>query len=284
MVELPIYAGIVDDEYLIRQHIIQTIDWKTLNTQVLFEAENGEQALSSIDGEKPEILIVDINMPGLNGIELAEKVHRINPECVIIILTGFNDFEYVQGALRAGVMEYLEKPLDKENLEKALAKAGGRIEKLRSRRSYMTELENRVKKVRDLEQERFTMNLLFNRFCSPEAHKAMSERMGWNDGDPLVLTLFSIDSENSVHSRKKEENRFNAESLYNIINEVGVDFPRILKTLPPDGCPVVIGNPHFVKGLIRGVRRSIWRNFKYTITTGSSGKVSRLEAMAKAYR
>jgi len=114
---------IVEDEYLIRSLIRNSIDWEALGFQIVGEAEDGEQALELVKKIRPRLLIVDINIPFVNGIELATTVRLQNPHIQIIILTGYEEFQYARKALQVGVLSYLLKPLNPEELIQALSQA-----------------------------------------------------------------------------------------------------------------------------------------------------------------
>ncbi len=123
METLHIPVLIVDDEYLIRSLIRNAVDWEKLGFQIVGEAEDGEQALQLIEQFKPRLLIVDINIPFLNGLELSIQVHLTYPYIKIIILTGYEEFKYAQKAIQAGVLNYLLKPLHIGEFQKALYQA-----------------------------------------------------------------------------------------------------------------------------------------------------------------
>jgi len=114
---------IVDDEVIIRTGLCTVIDWKELGLDLLPPAESAEEALERIPLEKPHILLTDIRMSGMDGIELARKVGELLPDTEIIILTGYDDFGYAQQALREGVTDYLLKTSRPEEIIKAAMKA-----------------------------------------------------------------------------------------------------------------------------------------------------------------
>src|SRR3954452_24362137 len=94
---------IVDDEFLLRRLINVSVDWSSLGFKVVGEAEDGEEALEKINMLHPDLMIIDINIPFINGIQVSLKVRELFPEIKIIILTGYDEFEYARGAIRAGV-------------------------------------------------------------------------------------------------------------------------------------------------------------------------------------
>ncbi|MEW9702042.1 response regulator [Paenibacillus sp. SI8] len=114
---------IVDDEVIIRTGLCTVIDWKELGLELIPPASSAEEALERIPVEKPHIILTDIRMSGMDGIELAHKVKEVLPDTEIVILTGYDDFGYAQQALREGVTDYLLKTSRPEEIIKAAMKA-----------------------------------------------------------------------------------------------------------------------------------------------------------------
>ena len=116
-----------DDEYWIREKIRNLLDWEALNLVFLEPVSDGEQALQILKKNQVDVLITDINMPFLNGLELISAVKKIAPDMPIIVLSGYDDFALVREALRAGVMDYLLKPVNKADLLTVLERAVSRV-------------------------------------------------------------------------------------------------------------------------------------------------------------
>ncbi|MDQ0874531.1 two-component system response regulator YesN [Paenibacillus sp. V4I3] len=107
---------IVDDEPWVAYGIKALIDWESLGYTVIGEAYNGLTALETILEKKPEIVISDIRMPGLNGIELLEQINEKQLDTNVILISGYAEFEYAQKAVRLGAFDYLLKQVDKDKL------------------------------------------------------------------------------------------------------------------------------------------------------------------------
>lgn len=112
---------IADDEYFIRKRLYKIIPWEDLGLHFAGEAENGEQVLEILQQSRIDILLLDIKMPKLNGLDTAQYVKEHYPHIQIIILSGYNDFEYARSAIRCGVKDYLLKPIQDASLIQALS-------------------------------------------------------------------------------------------------------------------------------------------------------------------
>ncbi|WP_431801222.1 response regulator transcription factor [Halobacillus andaensis] len=114
---------VVDDEMLIRQGVINYIDWEEEGFQIIGEASNGNEALQLIEELRPHLVITDVVMPGMDGIELVRDVKEQYPDIEIVVLSSFEDFEYVRSTFQCGAADYILKPkLNGEELIKTLRK------------------------------------------------------------------------------------------------------------------------------------------------------------------
>lgn len=111
---------IADDELIIRQGLKCIIDWEELGYTIIGEASNGEEALSFILQEQPDLVLLDIRMPKILGVDVVQRAREQGFEGHIIILSGFTDFKYAQAAIKYGVDYYLTKPIDEEELLNAV--------------------------------------------------------------------------------------------------------------------------------------------------------------------
>lgn len=111
---------IVEDEEMIRQGIVLTVDWAALDCVVVAEAANGVEALAAVDQWHPGLIITDLKMPQMDGIQLLTRLREQGNEAYVIILTAYDDFSYVQSALRLGAVDYLLKPFHDGDLESAV--------------------------------------------------------------------------------------------------------------------------------------------------------------------
>ena len=119
---------IVDDEYIMRQGIKHLVNWDKEGFLIVGEATNGKEALIMVEELKPHIVVMDVVMPVMDGVELTKEVHEKYPDIKIIVLSGFDDFCYVKETLKNGAMDYILKPtLTGEVFLEALKRAADSI-------------------------------------------------------------------------------------------------------------------------------------------------------------
>ncbi|WP_159888240.1 response regulator transcription factor [Paenibacillus puerhi] len=119
---------IVDDEVIIRTGLAKVIKWNEIGIELLEPAASAEEALMRMKQERPHILLTDIRMKGKTGLELAEEAKRMLPELEVIVLSGYDDFAYMQQAIRQEVGDYLLKSSRPDEIMKTVLKARQRIE------------------------------------------------------------------------------------------------------------------------------------------------------------
>ena len=111
---------VVEDEEMIRKGIVLAVDWAALDCVVVGEAANGEEALEAVERYHPTLIITDLKMPKLDGIQMLEKLRERGNQAYVIILTAYDSFSYAQSALRLGAVDFLLKPFHDGELEEAV--------------------------------------------------------------------------------------------------------------------------------------------------------------------
>lgn len=114
---------LVDDEESTREGLLKFVKWEEIGIHAVEIAENGEEAVELARKLLPDILLTDIRMPNMDGIELARSIKEFLPDCKIIFISGFADKEYLKSAIRLNALEYVEKPLDMEEVTDTLSRA-----------------------------------------------------------------------------------------------------------------------------------------------------------------
>lgn len=111
---------VVEDELYVRKGIVLTVDWAKYDCSVIGEATNGEEGLALALDKRPDIIVTDIKMPKMDGLEMLVALREKGLDCAVIILTAYSDFTYAQKALRYGATDYLLKPFHDGELERVI--------------------------------------------------------------------------------------------------------------------------------------------------------------------
>lgn len=160
---------LVEDEKIIREGIRDKVDWKSAGFEFCGEAQDGEVALPLIEKTQPDVLITDIKMPFMDGLQLSKVVASQMPWVKIIILSGHDEFEYAQSAIKLGVYEYLLKPINAIDIQKSLKNLAAILDQEREDSANLKELQNQVKDVLTLKRERLLLQLVVGGISSSEA-------------------------------------------------------------------------------------------------------------------
>ncbi len=107
----PISVVLIDDDEVIRKGLKETIPWKSIGFTVIGEANNGKTGLEVISSLKPGLVVLDIKMQGMDGLEVSKIIRETYPDTKVILLSGYSDFEYARRAIKEGVLEYILKPV-----------------------------------------------------------------------------------------------------------------------------------------------------------------------------
>ncbi|MDQ0897558.1 MULTISPECIES: response regulator [unclassified Paenibacillus] len=153
-------ALIVDDEPSHVQGLIRHIPWTSLGYTIPLAAETGESAISLLQDNKIDVLITDVSMPGMNGIELAAAAKSIHPEIQILIISGYNEFEFAQEAIEVGAQGYVLKPLKLGEIERKLTVFRQTLEQIKQINEQTLRLKAMVSGSQELLKESFIIELL----------------------------------------------------------------------------------------------------------------------------
>lgn len=148
---------VVEDEYEQRRALIEMVDWAAAGFEVIGEAENGVEALDIIEGLEPDLILTDIKMPMISGLELAARVRELRPATQIVILSGYDSFEYARTAINYNIISYLLKPISSSEMS----------EKLFEIHERMDEKLGSVIAVPDADTQKQLHNLSIERFLLP---------------------------------------------------------------------------------------------------------------------
>ena len=151
---------LADDEEEIRTGISRKIGWASLGFQLVGEAGNGVEALELAEQLRPDVVLTDIKMPFMDGLELCRRLRMSLPGARLVVFSGFDDFEYARQAMSLGVSEYILKPINAPELIQVLEKLRGQLDRQRLERRDMETLRRRYEESLPVLRELFYTRLL----------------------------------------------------------------------------------------------------------------------------
>lgn len=167
----------VEDEIVTREGIRDNVDWQADGFELCGEASDGEMALPLLQAAKPDVLITDIKMPFMDGLQLSRIVRERLPHTKIVILSGHDEFEYAQEAIKLGVSEYLLKPVTVQDLRRVLQKVASKMDREVEEQASLLKLQTQVQENRAALIERLLLKLLVGGIALTEAIE-QSELLG----------------------------------------------------------------------------------------------------------
>ena len=151
---------LVDDEALIREAISENIPWEEMGFELIASCENGREAMERMKEVTPDLLLTDIYMPYVDGIELARYVNENHPDTKTVIISGYDEFEYAKQAVRYQVMEYILKPVTPSELAEVLLRAKKSLDERYARTKTLKKLQGAYISNRPFLRGRFLNSLL----------------------------------------------------------------------------------------------------------------------------
>lgn len=151
---------IADDEPKIRRGLSRILPWEQWNIEVVGEAENGLEALELVAQLKPDIIFVDINMPFVSGLEMIEQLGQLLERCIVIVITGHDEFTYAQKALKLKVFDYILKPVVKDKLEGVVLRAINSLENTRIQEQHHQWMDDQMKSNSMILRDKFLIRWL----------------------------------------------------------------------------------------------------------------------------
>lgn len=184
---------IVDDESEVRQGIAHKIDWNALGFEIVADAENGRDALEKAETLDLDVVLTDIKMPFMDGLELGAELARRKPNLKLIVFSGFDAFEYAQEAIKLNVVEYVLKPVNAAELTAILSRVRGLLDAEIAQRRNIDQLTQAYKKSLPLMREKFLQELLRGPMDPAEVERQM-DRFGLSirEGRYKVVAVCNI--------------------------------------------------------------------------------------------
>lgn len=204
---------LAEDEVIVRETIKRMIPWEELGVELVGEAADGEMALPLLIRQKPDLLITDIKMPFMDGLTLAKLAKKELPELKIVILSGYDDFNYAKQAISIGVEEYLLKPITKNALIERLSEIRSRYEHEKTQKEYYEKFQREMQVYEKNSNRDFFEALVCGSMDMMEVYKK-AEKLGLDIvAEAYNILIFTMNSEEDFSGQKEGYSEWEAESL-----------------------------------------------------------------------
>ncbi|OKP84525.1 response regulator [Paenibacillus sp. P32E] len=279
---------LAEDEEDVREGIIAQIDWEHYGFEVVDQAENGREAADSIDRLLPDVVVTDIQMPFMNGLQLAEWIRSRHPNTKIIILTGYDEFEYAQKAIKLQIDEYILKPFSAQELIDVLLKVRVTIEAEIAEKENVFVLSEHYRKSLPVLREQFLSSLVSRRLPAAEIAEKSAEYGIELSGARFQASVIRVDyireggeetvaTKRPVSLRDTGERNLQLFAVLNIAEEIcqkhgfGKVFiyrdDVVLLSVSEDRDEAVITSRTYA--ILEEIRQNVQRFLKLTVTAGS---------------
>lgn len=279
---------LVDDEEEVRTSIIRKIDWEKTGFTVIGDAENGRDALEKIEMLEPDVVLTDIRMPYMDGLELAAELHRSRPSIRLVIFSGYDDFEYAKQAIRLDITEYILKPVNARELTEILEKLRGNLDEEIERLRGEKALRESFAKNLDILRENFLGNLVKGKAEPAQIARSMEEYgLGLMRGNCWTALKINIGGEGASFSVTKEKSMA-AVPVRRLLDSRLSEWGEFASFHRPSGLSVIaaLENEEALAGLMTlldDICRESRKILRQPLTIGIGRIVRRIEEIEQSY-
>lgn len=301
---------LADDEEDVREGLLQLIDWESVGFAVADTAENGKEAAEMVEKHVPDVVVTDIQMPFMNGLQLAEWIRGHYPATKIIILTGYEEFEYAQKAIRLGIDEYVLKPFSAAELADILRKVKKQIDAELAEKENVQLLIEHYRKNLPVLQSLFLSSLVSRRLRETEIQEK-SQHYGLDlNGSEYMVSVLRIDAapgrkeaagngggdetrmaSGSISLKDTNDTQLRLFAVYNIADEIVKGHPADKAFIHHDEVVLLSIRRHEgsedlaarTLQLLEEIRFSVERFLKLTVTIGAGRAAARLNDAVTSY-
>lgn len=204
---------LAEDEVIVRETIKRMIPWEDLGFELVGEAADGEMALPLLLRQKPDLLITDIKMPFMDGLTLAKVAKKEIPGLKVVILSGYDDFNYAKQAINIGVEDYLLKPITKNALIERLTEIRSRYEHEKTQKEYYEKFHREMQAYEKNSSRDFFEALVSGSMDMMEIYRR-SEKLGLDIvAEAYNVLIFTMNCEKDFSGQREGYSEWEAESL-----------------------------------------------------------------------
>jgi len=286
---------IIDDEFYFREALKVSIPWKELGFEICGEAKNGKDALEKVADLKPDIMIVDINMPIIDGLEFIQSVREQGIESKFIILTGHSEFNYAKQAVQLGVNNYILKPVNEEELINSLLEIKEIINRETNIKFEIEDLKQQVRDSLPLLKDKL-LNELIQGSLIPKENETMKKmeylKINTNSDCYLVIAIeLDCDDNTNWDNEEKQLWKFAVSNITSEILEGKVVFD-ICHDIEDRIC-IIVGSDKsqdksdfltILESRLELVRAAVYKHLGFTITAGVGSEKTEFYDIPVSYR
>jgi two-component system response regulator YesN len=282
---MPYKVFFVEDEVLTREGIRDNVNWEAYGFEFCGEAGDGEMALPLIKMAKPDVLITDIKMPFMDGLQLCKIVRERLPWIKVIILSGHDEFEYAQEAIKLGVTEYLLKPVTEQDLHQVLQRMAVQLAEEKQEQETLQKLQTEIEENRATLRERFLLKLMMGGVSSGDAME-----QGQSLGLDLIARCYRVAIlKTELGDRSEQFDYDEYRQVQNFVANLVVNNPDIFLVKKDWGELVLVmkGNaPEFIEDefqvLLEHVRQVV-NTTRYHLVVGAGAPVRRIGELYQSF-
>ena len=276
---------LVEDEILTREGIRDNVDWRASGFEFCGEAADGEIALPLLRTTQPDVLITDIKMPFMDGLQLIKIVRERMPWVKIIILSGHDEFEYAQEALNLGVTAYLLKPVTVQKLQNVLQKLAQQLDEERKKQDNLKKLQEQAEENRAALSERLLFKLLMGAVSPTEAVER-GQILGLNlIARYYLVVILKIE----LRDRSEQYKHHEYQQIQNVFTELTEKNPDVFVLKGDWGDLILImkgKTPEYLEEardlLLDEIRHEITKT-RYQITIGAGSSKNQLADISQSF-
>jgi two-component system response regulator YesN len=297
---------LVDDEEDVREGLLGEISWNEHGFEVVDKAENGQEATELIERYHPDVVVTDIHMPFMNGLELAEWIRIHYPNTKIIILTGFDEFEYAQKAIKMQIDEYVLKPFSSKELVEVLLKVKGKLDEETEEKANLHNLLQHYRRSLPVMRGKFLSSLVSRRVPIAEIiEKSLSYELNLKASLYMVsivrVDYFHAELQQKEHSdlrimtpgslKDTKDRQLQLFAVLNIANEICLKHKIGEVFLHNDDVVLLLMNQdqdpekmiQRMLEILEEIRQNVEKYLKLTVTIGAGTITSFLEGVNHSY-
>ena len=281
---------LVEDDVIIREGIRENISWRKLGFDFIGEYEDGNQAIEVIDKFKPDVILTDICMPFLNGLELANYVSEKLPKTKVIIITGYDKFDYAQKAIKLNVYDFILKPITPDELINILKKIKLDLDKEKAKKRDIINLRKKLNESLSILKDSFLNKIIYGKLRIDEIKKHLKYFYINFQYSFYSIIVIDIDDSNDL-KLKIGDHKYELLSfeIFNLIENLDIEEGQVFYN--KDGYIIIIINEisfdvlNNKKMLIaENIRQAVEELYETTVTIGIGTNCSGLEEIPISFQ